>query len=132
MNYICTLKKITAAILLIIFSVQFAYAAVVIVWYYANRDYVAKELCINKERPQMACNGKCFLNKKLKETDSNQDNHALEHIKKLIEITPYIISKIKELPKIPVIKSPNQGVLSNNYQFTLYEDIFHPPSVNFS
>ena len=31
-------------------------------------DYFSKVLCINKDKPELQCNGKCQLSKKLKET----------------------------------------------------------------
>ncbi|MEZ4945056.1 MAG: hypothetical protein R2804_05985 [Cyclobacteriaceae bacterium] len=37
-----------------------------LVEYYANQDFFAKVLCINKDKPEMACNGKCILMQKLK------------------------------------------------------------------
>ncbi|MFC6858995.1 hypothetical protein [Zunongwangia atlantica] len=29
--------------------------------YIFNYDYIVTELCINKDRPDLACNGKCYL-----------------------------------------------------------------------
>jgi len=37
-----------------------------LVEYYTNQDFFAKVLCINKDKPEMACNGKCILMQKLK------------------------------------------------------------------
>ena len=31
-----------------------------------NQTYIAEVLCINKDKPEMGCNGKCHLNKQLK------------------------------------------------------------------
>ncbi|WP_373551688.1 hypothetical protein [Haliscomenobacter sp.] len=31
------------------------------VWFKANQTFIAKELCINRDRPELTCNGKCFL-----------------------------------------------------------------------
>lgn len=38
--------------------------------YYANYDYIANELCINKDKPYLECNGKCYLDKELKKIGS--------------------------------------------------------------
>jgi hypothetical protein len=35
-------------------------------YYYLNQDYIAKQLCENRDRPELKCNGQCFLMKKLK------------------------------------------------------------------
>ena len=35
--------------------------------YVLNQDYIAEFLCINKEKPELQCNGKCHLVKQLEE-----------------------------------------------------------------
>jgi hypothetical protein len=39
-----------------------------------NRDYIAKNLCENRYRPKMHCNGNCVLMKKLKEKEKEEQN----------------------------------------------------------
>ena len=39
------------------------------IWYVSNKAYVAKELCINKKKPQLRCNGKCHLAKQLQKLE---------------------------------------------------------------
>lgn len=40
--------------------------------YIINYDYIAKELCENKAKPQMHCNGKCHLMKELAKAAENE------------------------------------------------------------
>jgi len=43
-------------------------------------DYIKNELCINKEKPALQCNGKCHLMKEMaKAADSNSDTAAKKH-----------------------------------------------------
>lgn len=43
--------------------------------YVMNYNYIANVLCENKARPQLHCDGKCYLAKQLaKEMDQNEDN----------------------------------------------------------
>ncbi len=35
--------------------------------YVVHQDYIAEFLCINKEKPELACEGKCYLMQKLNE-----------------------------------------------------------------
>ena len=39
------------------------------IWYTVNKTYVAEELCQNKARPELKCNGKCYLAKQLRATE---------------------------------------------------------------
>jgi len=43
-----------------------------VVDYIINHDYIAKELCINRAKPQMHCNGKCQLMKALAKSSENE------------------------------------------------------------
>lgn len=37
-----------------------------------NRDYIAKNLCVNRLKPCCCCKGKCYLNKKMAADESQQ------------------------------------------------------------
>jgi hypothetical protein len=37
-----------------------------------NRDYIAKNLCVNRIKPCCCCRGKCYLNKKMAADESQQ------------------------------------------------------------
>ncbi|GLU54412.1 hypothetical protein Dfri01_38730 [Dyadobacter frigoris] len=41
-----------------------------------RRDYIVKNLCVNRNRPQLHCDGKCYLAKKLAETEKQQQRQA--------------------------------------------------------
>ncbi|WNJ18664.1 hypothetical protein [Pontibacter sp. G13] len=38
-------------------------------WYQVNQTYLSQVLCINKDRPELHCKGKCILMQKLKQVD---------------------------------------------------------------
>lgn len=40
--------------------------AIPVIEYFVNYEYIANELCENKDKPTMACNGKCYLEKQVK------------------------------------------------------------------
>lgn len=43
--------------------------------FYLNQDYIAKNWCVNRDKPAMRCNGKCHLGKQLREEDrKDQEN----------------------------------------------------------
>lgn len=37
-----------------------------------NKSYIANELCINKNKPELNCNGKCYLMNKLKQAQEKE------------------------------------------------------------
>ena len=39
--------------------------------YVLNQDYIAEFLCINKDKPELACHGKCHLVKQIEKQQEN-------------------------------------------------------------
>jgi hypothetical protein len=37
-----------------------------------NRSYIAEKFCINKSRPWLHCDGKCYFMKKIKQAEDNE------------------------------------------------------------
>jgi len=58
------------------------------VWYLINKEYVAKELCVNKAKPKLKCNGKCHLAKQLQKLENEPDKSK--------KTTPSSTFKLKE------------------------------------
>jgi len=40
--------------------------------YYANMRQITEEHCVNKNRPEMHCNGSCYLSSQMKETEPRE------------------------------------------------------------
>lgn len=103
------------------------------VWIYIsfkiNQDYIAKNLCENRAKPTMHCNGKCHLMKKLKEADKEEQNQLPQNFKEKSEIeychyfTNYLFGNNKSF------EFQNESFF--DYKFTYlssyHTDIFHPP-----
>ena len=45
-------------------------------WYELNKDYVATVLCENQDKPQLQCNGKCYLKKQIEKTSEKQEKNT--------------------------------------------------------
>ena len=68
-----TVLKYTIAILLIATTAISTFSKwIVILEYEINRDYIARNLCINRGKPSCCCKGKCFLQKKLAADEDQQ------------------------------------------------------------
>lgn len=47
--------------------------------YIVNYDYIVTNLCENRERPQLQCDGKCYLSKLLAEENGQQEDNPFEN-----------------------------------------------------
>lgn len=68
------MRFIIVPILLILVMTQSFSHWFVVMAFNINRDYIAKNLCENRYRPKMHCNGNCVLMKKLKEKEKEEQN----------------------------------------------------------
>src|SRR5579872_6349912 len=69
------LRHCTAILLLLAFAASSFSKAVIVVNFYANQDYIAKNLCENRDKPMMHCCGRCQLRKRLnREADRDKNN----------------------------------------------------------
>lgn len=100
--------------------------------YAINYDYIVKELCENRDKPKMACNGKCHLMKELakaseKEIPASSDKKLAHHEFEVLffEDENYSLNLSQEFPTECKFNSE----YSNLY---FYQDsilVFHPPTV---
>lgn len=42
-----------------------------------NQTHIATHLCVNRDNPEMECNGTCFLKKKMKEAHDHKDKEPI-------------------------------------------------------
>lgn len=97
-----------------------------------RREYIINNLCVNRNRPELHCDGKCYLAKRLeaaKEKEQQQTERAFMF--KLIEtatdgrfsnnLLPAIAVADHYLPKV------NYQHFISGINFRFIADIFHPP-----
>jgi hypothetical protein len=68
------MRFIVVPILLVLVMTQSFSHWFVVLAFNINKDYIAKNLCENRYRPRMHCNGNCVLMKKLKEKEKEEQN----------------------------------------------------------
>jgi hypothetical protein len=94
-----------------------------------NQDYIAKNLCENRAKPKMQCNGKCQLMKKLKQTDKEEQKQLPQTLKEKYEVsychnlTSFSIDKRNVFAEIKKSFFDYQFQYSSSY----HTDIFRPP-----
>lgn len=120
-------KKGIALILLLVFTLQTFYASGFTVWFYANRKAIANKHCINKNRPELKCDGKCFLSMKMKEAGGHQDENAPLQVKQLLEGSPYTLFNNHLSLAPPEYRINHQTVYSIRYNYLHSASLFRPP-----
>ncbi len=122
-------RKIALALALVfllqVFSSLFIYADFII-----NNEFIATVLCINKDKPEMQCDGKCYLKMQLgkeEEKKQSQENILKENNKVQFISEPYATGLPIEIA-VAVDSEASfyyQSISSQELAFA----IFHPPQV---
>jgi len=123
------MKPIAAIILMLLFSAQTFSKWMWVLDYQLNKDYIAKTLCINKEKPKLHCNGKCQLAKKLAAEESSNKPSGNDAPKQFF----YSFFFKQDLQTLSVSSSAVRQYWSAFYLLKPYTSpsatIFHPPAV---
>ncbi len=77
-------KKIIALLLLVGIVANCFNYSIIAASYNFNKQYIAQVLCTNKDKPHLHCDGKCFLDIKLKELEQKNKKEQ-EHLKHISE-----------------------------------------------
>lgn len=97
--------------------------------YQVNRDYISKNLCINRARPSCCCHGKCYLNKKMATDESGQQAPGKGGQKEESPLQVASLLNSFSALQVPVIIpcNPTRYLASSSQEFSL--SVFQPPQV---
>ena len=119
-----TIWLLTAAVFLQSFA-----PLVILVDFKIHQDFIAEVLCINRDEPELQCNGQCHLQDKLSEQQEQEQqapNRAEEKI-------PLFF--LERLPAFVLHHSHEHILAYLPYRHCLHahlssEDFFHPPPLS--
>ncbi|MFC2175489.1 hypothetical protein ACFLR1_00790 [Bacteroidota bacterium] len=115
---------LAVAMMLQVFS-----TSIILLNYGINQSSIIANFCVNKEEPELKCNGKCHLKKQLKaDTENKSETPAT-----LSELVSFVLT-VEEIAAfnfdffMPETIAFNSPYLAGNYSNTL-QSIFHPPQI---
>ncbi|MBS1512414.1 MAG: hypothetical protein JST86_16330 [Bacteroidetes bacterium] len=120
------MKSLSAIILIAAFAAQSFSGGFIMLDYYSHTAAFAKN-CENKARPQMHCNGRCQMMKKLKaEEKKDEQNPERKADNKTVVLSSksFFCSVITAI--IPAFSKPSAGSNTFSLQDMEYA-FFHPP-----
>jgi hypothetical protein len=123
------MRSILSAFMILIFLSPILVKVGIFVDFKVHQDFIAKVLCINKDKPMSNCNGKCILAQKLKKAEEPQKKEFPAALKERFEINLYLSDILKVNPGIH-LESDNKTNSPQNdpfLKFNFSTEIFHPP-----
>jgi hypothetical protein len=124
------MKFVLVPVLIMLLLTQTFSSWVVVFEYKLNRDFVARNLCINKAKPKMHCHGKCQMMKRLAEEEKQNSPQNTNTIK--LKIQELVFND--EMSKLEFPSPTNYKTSYNEYPPILKmnspaSSIFHPPAL---
>jgi hypothetical protein len=100
-----------------------------------NQDFIAEVFCINKDKPMLSCNGKCYLAEQLKKADAEKEKEKQAPSSKKLQLELiYCYTKnsftLFQYDNFKYTKL-NTNYENEKYSFTYESTIFHPPKFRF-
>lgn len=101
-----------------------------IAYFNLNREYIARVLCENRNRPELHCDGKCYLAKKLQAQQQKQDKETTERVQHLPSLQLYWQAPAQLLmaatPTSLLLQASSFAYLLKSYSAPLV-GLLHPP-----
>jgi hypothetical protein len=125
-------KNYIALLLLALISVKTILVPVVYLDFELRKDFIIKNLCENRFKPQLKCNGQCVLAKKLHQL---AEDNATKETQKQGQGIKKILEEVFESTPLFSLNLANINLSTKSiysYQLAHYQSfaysIFHPPA----
>ena len=127
------LKKIFAITLLLAVSLKPSYYLAEIVYYELNIDYIIETYCVNKDKPELQCNGKCHLAKQLQVSPSTNEESKNSNTSAILGVFYPLFFQTSlqyTLDSKPFfVEKKMNWAINTTYKFLLDKSDFKPPTV---
>jgi hypothetical protein len=88
-NFVRMLKRVIVYILLTCVISTYLSRDFAVASFELNQKYIAEKLCVNKNKPWMHCNGRCYLLNKVKQAEENEQKQASKELRSNLQINWY-------------------------------------------
>lgn len=122
------MKQFLAIIFTLLVLIQPMNKLIIFISFKINQEYIAKNLCVNRDEPITVCYGKCQLTKKIKEQEKKEKEYPQIALQKDFNLF-YHIDGTADQSTIIATESEYQSNYFIFYHILNPVDIFHPPKV---
>jgi len=71
-------KRVIAIALLSMYMLQLGANVSKLAWYELNKDYITALFCVNQDKPELQCQGKCHLKMQIENDEEDRSEAAIE------------------------------------------------------
>ena len=132
-TFLMFLKRTLTFLMLVAVLNQTFNTVSTLVAFQMNRQYIAEMLCVNKNRPEMNCNGKCVLMQRVQSEVDKAQAKGQQMLQNLIEHEVVLFFEnwdfnLESEQNLPNFRCHSIITMSDQCRHQFYlSDIFHPP-----
>jgi hypothetical protein len=119
------MKKVLQYLLVLVFAYQSTSNLWIMASFYAQQEFIANNLCINRFESIPICKGQCYLDLKLEENEKKEQQLPELKIKE-VQLFFQFQQSIAFIPIISKTQEPSQNqqkIICTDFKFA----VFHPP-----
>lgn len=99
-----------------------------VVEYVVLYDYIKNELCVNKDKPDLGCNGKCHLKKELAHaSDTKTEKNKVNFASAELQVMYYQALDAVQAVFFNPYRIKNDKAIANLYTYSFVNLLFRPP-----
>lgn len=96
--------------------------------YAVNYDYISTQLCENRAKPELRCNGKCYVKKEILKSSENQNTKESKVQIKNVDV--FVVNEILDFKTDFSVEKKIENNFQNYFNLmvkSFEESVFHPP-----
>ncbi|MBK7567566.1 MAG: hypothetical protein IPI31_07010 [Bacteroidetes bacterium] len=125
------MKKVITILITIIYLSGIFSPFYALAGYYMHKDYIVENLCINQSKPEMDCEGKCYLKKQIvSEVTKNAGRSTnLPDETNTNYFTPHFTTSSEGIYLFPIYIDLKTDFFASAFDFNYAQIIFSPPKL---
>ena len=124
------MKTIFAYILTLAFVLNAGGKIFIYLDFLINQEYIAKNLCENKDKPVLKCNGKCHLAKELAKEEKKEKKETKQKFEDTINYYFCSLDEVIELNTVYFEKREHTNATIQAKLVGYVAKVFHPPTLS--
>lgn len=120
------MRVVISILLLMVISIR---SVLPLLDYAVNYHYISTQLCENKSKPELQCNGKCFVKKEF--AKSSETQNCKEFKLQILHSDVFIAHEVLSF-SLDFVPEKTVNVFMENctfHQQHFFQEFFHPPLV---
>lgn len=124
-------QKFILILLLTTLSIRPAYFVGNVVYYETHLSEIIEKYCVNKDKPELQCNGQCHLAKEISPIDTSQDGKAIVDVSAAFFPVYFQAIEQTNISSISTEEITSYYNYEFMYRYLMSTKIHKPPMVSF-